>query len=608
MRSARCRARVSNCRTSIYAFCLARTAPTNASTFLRPRALPSPCGAQVQTIGLPSSSGGAGVNTCNFYGSSNTGARGAQRDGAARRSTTQHAAILSHPPSVSAAARFPPTTHPPTHPPTHARAEGKLTTTVTGDRLVVPCYNAPVGTLFSSITSFTAAVVGFDGGVDTSTTVATASAVAFRGLASADGTYFYAGTSAGLRGFAYGATAATTTMTTLTSATSGSLASVGFAAGGGLHGSWISSPYGVVRPYASAPYPTAAATTLLSTTVLPGTATAGSLTSGFHFADAATLFTCAYGTSGSVGHLQKYALSGTTWAQPAGWPKLNLPYVAPGGGTVTPTGIKSVAGAPDPVAGAYVLYLVTSTGTSGGNALLRFNTATEAVAHVATAPAYVNWQAVAWAPVPPSATPTITATPSFGASASPSGTPPVTATPTRTSTPSGTATPSPTGTALCAPPTASPAPFGAGNLAVLRVGAGSGRDIVGTAAVAREAFIDEYTPGGALVQSIALPTGAPVYNGSGGLVSSGCTINTAFLNNGLLTRAGDGRSLALACLPLAPGAVPAAGVSKTVVSVGADGSVTAVALMNSYYSALGSLTSDGGGTSVTGAVTPDGFN
>lgn len=466
-----------------------------------------------------------------------------------------------------------------------------------------------MGTSFSSIASFTAAVVAYDGGVDTSTTAASASSAQFRGLASLDGSYFYAGMSAGLRGFAYGSTAATTTMTTLTSTTSANLYTVGFGAGGGgLYASWGNSPYGVVRPFASAPYPTTAGTALVSTTALSGTSSAGSLTVGFHFQDAFTLFTCAYATSGTLGHLQKYTLSGSTWSQPSGWPKLTLGYSVPAGGSVTPTGIKSIAGGLDAASGAYMLYLVTSTASTGGNALLRFNTATEMVALVATAPAYVNWAGVAWAPAAPSSTPSLTASPSFGASPSTTATPSLTATPSRTPSQTPTATPTATGTTLCAAPTASPAPFGSGHLAVLRVGAGSGRDLVGTAAIAREAFIDEYTATGTLVQIIALPIGPAVTNASGGLASAGCTINAAFLNNGMLSRSVDGRSLALACLPLSPGAVPAAGVSKTVVSVGADGVVTPIALMNSYLNTAGGLVSDGGGTSVTGAVTPDGFN
>ena len=78
------------------------------------------------------------------------------------------------------------------------------------------------------------------------------------------------------------------------------------------------------------------------------------------------------------------------------------------------------------------------------------------------------------------------------------------------------------------------APFGDGNVVVYRVGSGSG-SLVNTG---NAVFLDEYTPTGSLVQSIALPTTA---NGSSKqLVASGTASS-----EGLLSRAGDGSSLAL---------------------------------------------------------------
>src|ERR1043166_8581950 len=72
------------------------------------------------------------------------------------------------------------------------------------------------------------------------------------------------------------------------------------------------------------------------------------------------------------------------------------------------------------------------------------------------------------------------------------------------------------------------APFTAGNLVLYRVGDGAAALGSGGTAV----FLDEYTPSGTLVQSVALPTGA------GGLVASGTATTEGFLS-----RSEDGRYL-----------------------------------------------------------------
>jgi|GEM_PF-1693784 len=72
------------------------------------------------------------------------------------------------------------------------------------------------------------------------------------------------------------------------------------------------------------------------------------------------------------------------------------------------------------------------------------------------------------------------------------------------------------------------APFTAGNLVLYRVGDGAAALGSGGTAV----FLDEYTPAGVFVQSVALPTG------SGGLVASGTATTEGFL-----TRSEDGRYL-----------------------------------------------------------------
>jgi predicted extracellular nuclease len=79
------------------------------------------------------------------------------------------------------------------------------------------------------------------------------------------------------------------------------------------------------------------------------------------------------------------------------------------------------------------------------------------------------------------------------------------------------------------------APFTPGNLVVYRVGTGSG-SLVNTG---NPVFLDEFTPAGALVQSIALPTSPS--GGNQALIASGTATS-----EGLLTRSADGLYLLLA--------------------------------------------------------------
>src|SRR5205085_8054048 len=74
------------------------------------------------------------------------------------------------------------------------------------------------------------------------------------------------------------------------------------------------------------------------------------------------------------------------------------------------------------------------------------------------------------------------------------------------------------------------APFTAGNIVIYRVGDGGATlGSTGTAV-----FLDEYTPAGVLVQSVAMPTAGS----SGRLVASGTATTEGFL-----TRSEDGRYL-----------------------------------------------------------------
>src|SRR5438552_8037486 len=80
-----------------------------------------------------------------------------------------------------------------------------------------------------------------------------------------------------------------------------------------------------------------------------------------------------------------------------------------------------------------------------------------------------------------------------------------------------------------------PAAFRPGDLVIYRVGDGSG-SLVNTG---NAVFLDEYTPAGALVQSVALPTSASGSNQP--LIASGIATS-----EGLITRSIDGRSIVLA--------------------------------------------------------------
>ena len=156
----------------------------------------------------------------------------------------------------------------------------------------------------------------------------------------------------------------------------------------------------------------------------------------------------------------------------------------------------------------------------------------------------------------------------------------------------------------CPPASTAITSFGAGNLVALRVG--DGVAALPTTATAVAGWLDELSPTtGAVVQSLALPTGPLVTNASGGIASAGCTFNPSLQTSGLISLSLNGRGVSMACFPLAPGAaIPAAG-AKSLLSVGFDGSLRHSVVTN-YLSAtavatawntvnLGGAISDGHG-------------
>jgi hypothetical protein len=141
-----------------------------------------------------------------------------------------------------------------------------------------------------------------------------------------------------------------------------------------------------------------------------------------------------------------------------------------------------------------------------------------------------------------------------------------------------------------APLLASAVPFKPGNIVVARVGDGRAALTAAAAAV----FLDEYTPAGQLVQSVALPTSA----------SSTNRILTA-AGNGTselaVTRSADGRYLVLTGYGATPGTAAVAGTSSSAVArviglIAADGSFNTSTYTGDAYSA----------TSIRAAATVDG--
>src|SRR5262245_57447926 len=114
------------------------------------------------------------------------------------------------------------------------------------------------------------------------------------------------------------------------------------------------------------------------------------------------------------------------------------------------------------------------------------------------------------------------------------------------------------------------AAFTPGNLVIYRVGTGSGA----LSSAATAVFLDEYTPTGTLVQSIALPT-----TGTGLLTASGSATS-----EGLLNRSTDGHFLLVTGYNATPGTSSVAGGSdlRVVDSVGANGTIASVTTTSAF--------------------------
>ena len=127
---------------------------------------------------------------------------------------------------------------------------------------------------------------------------------------------------------------------------------------------------------------------------------------------------------------------------------------------------------------------------------------------------------------------------------------------------------------LC--PAASAAAFSPGNLVVVRVGAGLGA----LSSAATAVFLDEYTPAGALVQSVALPTAVDGLNRR-------CVLSGTATSEGALALSGDGQYLLLAGYDTAPGTASittstAAAINRVVARAAADGTVDTTTALTDF--------------------------
>ncbi len=147
-------------------------------------------------------------------------------------------------------------------------------------------------------------------------------------------------------------------------------------------------------------------------------------------------------------------------------------------------------------------------------------------------------------------------------------------------------------------PVASAAGFSPGNLVVSRVGTGDAA--LNNAATA--VFLDEYTPDGTLVQSVALPTTVSGAN-------KRFTVSGSATSEGALARSLDGRYLTIAGYDADLGTASVASsttsaVSRVVARIGGDGGVdtsTAITDIFSGNNVRGAVSDDGSRFWVTGA-------
>ena len=136
--------------------------------------------------------------------------------------------------------------------------------------------------------------------------------------------------------------------------------------------------------------------------------------------------------------------------------------------------------------------------------------------------------------------------------------------------------------------------FTAANIVVCRVGTGTGSLSTSAAAV----FLDEYTSGGTLVSSIAMPT-------TNGIVQKAFTVAGSAQSECQLNRSTDGRYLVLAGYPQTPGTVTVGGTigARVFARVDSAGNVDTSTTTDSFGSSMvrAAATTDGSGFWATGS-------
>lgn len=162
----------------------------------------------------------------------------------------------------------------------NSNVEGLMTLSGDGKFLVVPCYNAAVGTSAIPSGPVTIARVDASGGVTTRTfpNMTTAGAQSFRSVVSLNASRYYLGTTYGLRTVVHGATVGTYTTPVTSATTLRGIALVPLAGTEGeLYGAVTASPYGVARLYSQATLPTTSSSMSVVAAIMPGTQSSGSV-------------------------------------------------------------------------------------------------------------------------------------------------------------------------------------------------------------------------------------------------------------------------------------------------------------------------------------------
>ncbi|WP_151084539.1 Ig-like domain-containing protein [Nocardioides cynanchi] len=138
--------------------------------------------------------------------------------------------------------------------------------------------------------------------------------------------------------------------------------------------------------------------------------------------------------------------------------------------------------------------------------------------------------------------------------------------------------------------------FTGGDVVVYRVGSGGASPLTNAAA---PVFLDEYAPGGSLVQSVALPTTAA--EGNARLTASGQS-----RSEGLIDRSADGRFLAVTGYDAAVGATGPSGASLTASDPAQVGRVVGLVDANGTVDTTTVLTGAGVTKIIRSATTTDG--